>query len=68
MLDLFQTGSMHQSSPMIRSLSYSFNLIKNMYSNIKSCVSANGSILEYFASTVGVGQGEIFHHYFLPYI
>ena len=35
-----------------------FNLIKNMYSNIKSCVSVNGSISEYFSSTVGVRQGE----------
>ena len=33
-----------------------FNLIKNMYSNIKSCVSVNGSISEYFSSTVGVRQ------------
>ena len=34
-----------------------FNLIKNMYSYIKSCVSVNGSISEYFSSTVGVRQG-----------
>ena len=49
-----------------------FNLIKNMYSNIKSCVSVNSSISEYFSSTVGIrrggGGGGIFHHYFLPYI
>ena len=34
-----------------------FNLTKNMYSNIISCVSVNGSISEYFSSTVGVRQG-----------
>ena len=28
-----------------------------MYGNIKSCVSVNGSISEYFSSTVGVRQG-----------
>lgn len=35
-----------------------FNLIKNMYSNIKSCVSVNGSFSEYFSSEIGVRQGE----------
>ena len=34
-----------------------FNLIKNMYGNIKSCVSVNSSISEYFSSTVGIRQG-----------
>ena len=34
------------------------NIIVNMYSNIKSCVSFNGNISEYFISVNGVRQGE----------
>ena len=34
------------------------NVIVNMYNNIKSCVSFNGNISEYFISVNGVRQGE----------
>jgi hypothetical protein len=35
-----------------------FTLVKNMYSNIKSCVMVNGITSEYFNSYAGVRQGE----------
>lgn len=35
-----------------------FNLIKNMYNNIKSCVCVNGCFSDYFMPTLGVRQGE----------
>ena len=35
-----------------------FNLIKNMYENIKSCVSVNSEVSNYFSSDIGVRQGE----------
>ena len=35
-----------------------FNIIVNMYKNIKSCVSINSECSDYFASTAGVRQGE----------
>ena len=35
-----------------------YNVITNMYSNIKSCVSHNGQLSDYFASVNGVRQGE----------
>ena len=35
-----------------------YNVIVNMYSNIKSCVSQNGQLSEYFVSVNGVRQGE----------
>ncbi|MES9881062.1 MAG: reverse transcriptase domain-containing protein [Sedimenticola sp.] len=35
-----------------------FNLIKNMYSSIKSCISANGDKSSYFPCNRGVRQGE----------
>ena len=35
-----------------------FNVIVNMYKNIKSCVSLNSECSDYFASTSGVRQGE----------
>ncbi len=35
-----------------------FDVIRNMYSNIKSCVSSNGTKSQFFYSTCGVRQGE----------
>ena len=35
-----------------------YNDIVNMYSNIKSCVSHNGNLSDYFVSLNGVRQGE----------
>ena len=35
-----------------------FNIILNMYNNIKSCVTINSECSDYFASTSGVRQGE----------
>lgn len=35
-----------------------FNLIKNMYNNIKSCVSKNSELSNFFTSNIGVRQGE----------
>ena len=35
-----------------------FNIIINMYNNIKSCVTINSECSDYFASTAGVRQGE----------
>ena len=35
-----------------------YNVITNMYSNIKSCVSYNGQLSDYFVSVNGVRQGE----------
>lgn len=35
-----------------------FKVVKNMYSNIKSCIFLNGKKSEFFASTLGVRQGE----------
>ena len=37
-----------------------FNVIRSMYSNIKSCVFAEEEQSEYFVSNVGVRQGENF--------
>ena len=35
-----------------------FKLIKNMYSNIKSCLVVNGEQTEFFSCNVGLWQGE----------
>ena len=35
-----------------------FTVITNMYSHIKSCVSANGCTTDFFRSDMGVRQGE----------
>ena len=35
-----------------------YNVIVNMYSNIKSCISHNGTLSDYFVSLNGVRQGE----------
>lgn len=35
-----------------------YNVILNMYKNIKSCVMLNGNVGEYFVSNIGVRQGE----------
>ena len=35
-----------------------YNVITNMYSNIKSCVSHNGQLSDYFVSVNGVRQGK----------
>ena len=35
-----------------------YNVIVNMYDNIKSCINVNGSISEFFISNSGVRQGE----------
>lgn len=35
-----------------------FNVIKNLYGNIKSCIRSNGQISSFFASNIGVRQGE----------
>ena len=35
-----------------------FQLIRNMYKNVKSCVMLNGQKSEFFACNTGVGQGE----------
>ena len=35
-----------------------FNVVKNMYNNIKSCVTVNGLLSDYFTSFSGVRQGE----------
>ena len=34
------------------------NVIKSMYTNIKSCVSNDGMLSDFFSSEVGVRQGE----------
>jgi hypothetical protein len=38
-----------------------FTVINNMYKNIKSCISHNGSFSPTFISEIGVRQGEISH-------
>ena len=37
---------------------YMYNIIYNMYQNIKSCVAYNGQISDYFPCEMGVRQGE----------
>ncbi len=35
-----------------------FNVVRNLYQNVKSCITLNGTNSEYFESFIGVRQGE----------
>lgn len=44
-----------------------FNVIRNMYKSIKSCVTVNGKSSSFFTCNIGVRQGENNLLFYFPY-